>query len=228
MATSRIEVQLLSDTTFAASTADDPAVDIELQHDSYGLPVLSARALKGLLVEGCAGVLHALGSEDWAREAAWLFGEPGATRSRGHLYLADATLPAPVCAVVQKAVRDHHLDPRDVLGSLTAIRRQTQIAPDGTAADHTLRASRVLLRGLTLISEVEWADEPSRQAVTLLVLAALNVRRAGVLRNRGRGRVALRYRDESGRHGTESLFGRWLDDAGFDLPADLAGARHHS
>lgn len=222
-----LEVHLLSDTTFAGDHAGDLEVDVSIQQDADGLPVLSARALKGLLVEGCAGVLRALGPGPWEETAAYLFGEPGAAGG-GRMYVSDATLPEGVRVAVHEAVTRGHLDPGEVLESLTAVRRQTRIGEDGTAAPHSLRASRVLMRGLTLEAPLAWADPPPPEAEELLVLSALNVRRAGLLRHRGRGRVAVRYRDGSGRDVTESIFRRWLKHAGIDIPVEPAGPAHHS
>ena len=49
---------LLSDACFSRGDGTAGEVDIEVEHDQYGLPYLNGRALKGLLHEEAAELVH--------------------------------------------------------------------------------------------------------------------------------------------------------------------------
>ena len=85
---------LISDATFGRGDGVAGLVNEEVEHDAAtGLPYLRGRALKGLLVEECANLLFALGTQaavftDTAKE---LFGEAGsALEDDGLLHVGTA------------------------------------------------------------------------------------------------------------------------------------------
>src|SRR5690606_30147597 len=45
----RIVIELLSDTTFGRGEGTPGTVDVEIEHDTYGLPMLGGKSLRGLL-----------------------------------------------------------------------------------------------------------------------------------------------------------------------------------
>ena len=55
-----LKLELLSDTAFGRGDGVDGLVDIEVQHDAYGLPFLGGRALKGLMGAECDDIVFAL------------------------------------------------------------------------------------------------------------------------------------------------------------------------
>ena len=81
-----LEIKLLSDTSFGRGDGVSAVVDLEVQHDEVGLPVISGRAIKGLLVNECSEILLLLTQEKWINAARRLFGERGevARRRRRH------------------------------------------------------------------------------------------------------------------------------------------------
>jgi len=119
----------------------------------------------------------------------------GDQEETGVLRVGDAVVDQGTRAWVAWATgREHHpVNPREILRALTDVRRQTARAhATGAPTESTLRASRVVLRGLRLDSRLTWLDgEPSREEVRCLALCALGVRHAGLGRNRGRGHVRL-------------------------------------
>jgi len=81
MITYQLKFTLLSDATFGRGDGVAGLVDVEVQHDEYGLPFLGGRALKGILRDVCNDILYSLtlqGKEsDWIESAKNLFGHPG-------------------------------------------------------------------------------------------------------------------------------------------------------
>ncbi|GAB4551350.1 MAG: hypothetical protein OHK0023_18180 [Anaerolineae bacterium] len=190
-----LTVKLLSDTTFGRGDGVTGLVDEEIEHDlATGLPIIRGRTLKGLLVEECANILHALHShpdlEAFNKTAAWLFGSSGSTLADGaHMRVGQGELPYDL----QQQVQTSRWSPSDILGSLTTIRRQTAVDEEtGVPADRSLRASRVTLRGLTFRAALDFDQEPEADHLALLAACTASVRRAGSGRNRGRGRVEIR------------------------------------
>lgn len=199
-----LHLKLMSDATFGRGDGVAGLVDEEVEHDAAtGLPYLRGRTLKGLLVEECANILFALGTQadtfkDTAKE---LFGEAGSgLEADGILHVGAAQVPAQLRQAVQADVEANRLTANDVLESLTAIRRQTSV-DEGTGAPErgSLRSMRVLLRETHLIAPLSFSRTPIDEPKTRALLAAcvLALRRAGTGRNRGRGRLKAWLDDEA-------------------------------
>jgi hypothetical protein len=191
MARYYLTIHLHSDATFGRGEGVAGLVDVEIDQDNQGFPYLGGRALKGLLREEWHNMYFALGNiaTRWASEAAQLFGTIGATTSgAAEMRVDSATLPPTLIASIRKQA----LQPAEVLMSLTTIRRQTAVdATTGAPEPFSLRAMRVLLRGTPLIAPLDFPGEADRRTLALLAACVLSVRRGGVLRNRGRGRMSL-------------------------------------
>jgi hypothetical protein len=197
----QLRITLQSDATFGRGDGVAGLVDEEIEHDDrFGLPYLRGRTLKGLLVEECANILYALmrqgnpALEACEQAARALFGSPGSTLANdGLLRVGHAQLPAVLRRAVQQDVRGGRLNPAQVLESLTAIRRQTAVDEGGAPKRESLRSMRVLLRELTLIADLTFANgatfDLNSTELALLAACALGLRRAGTGRNRGRGRL---------------------------------------
>ena len=193
-----LALTLLTDATFGRGDGIAGLVDVEVEHDTHGLPYLRGRTLKGLWREECENLIavHPHGT-DWKKHADDLFGVGGSgLDSTGLLHVGDACLPA----AVRNAVMQATLNPHDVLTSLTTIRRQTALDNTGVAQDHSLRSMRAILRTSTFISTITTttdADLSSKQKA-VLVAGCYALRRVGTGRNRGRGEVRCRLHDAAG------------------------------
>lgn len=196
--TYEIQITLQSDATFGRGDGVAGLVDEEVEHDSFtGLPYLRGRALKGLLVEECANLLFALPESDKRRElvktAQELFGGGGSAEAdAGMLRVGNATFPGKLVETVRAALTQKALTTNDVLESLTTIRRQTAIEVDGASEDGSLRSMRVLLRDTTLTAPLTFTKKPEERHLQLLSACVMAVRRGGIGRNRGRGRIKAR------------------------------------
>jgi CRISPR-associated protein Csx10 len=202
----QLRLTLRSDTTFGRGDGVAGLVDTEVEHDlTTGLPYLRGRTLKGLLVEECANLLYGLGESGAGpavmsrlREAAgFLFGRPGSSLgTEAALHVGSAQLPKALREAVAADVEAERLDPRDVLDTLTTIRRQTAI-DDATGApqEGALRTTRVTVRDLPFYAPLDFDHTPTNDALALLAACARALHRGGTTRNRGRGRLRLRLYD---------------------------------
>lgn len=192
-----LTIQLKSDTTFGRGEGVAGLVDIEVEHDARGCPEIGGRTLKGLLVEEWTNLRYALAGgsagdgTEWDEVAILLFGRPEMDGAGGRLHVGAATLPPDLKAAI---AADTELSPAQVLAALTTIRRQTSVnASTGAPEAGSLRAARAVLRGVELVAPLDLrlpsAERPRAEA--LLAACALAVRRGGMSRNRGRGRLAV-------------------------------------
>lgn len=207
MTTYWLQLKLESDATFGRGDGVAGWVDVEVQHDDYGLPYLGGKTLKGLLVAAAAEVLHALGQavpqqvSRWEDCAKYLFGQPGSgIKQIGQLHVTDARPPADFRAAVAYAIEEEKsLTREDVLNALTTLRRQTAMdAETGAPKKETLRTVRVILRETTFVSQLDIVPIPAGQKappsddlLAFLSVCARALRRAGTERNRGRGKVKV-------------------------------------
>ncbi len=200
----RLRFTLLSDATFGRGDGVAGLVDDEVQHDDLGLPYLGGRTLKGLLGAECAEILSALDLACPAQRDRWrsaedhLFGVSGASlRDPSVLQVGPARLPEDLRAALAKDVDEKRWTRSDVLGMLTALRRQTAMdAETGAPKKNTLRSMRVVLRGTEFEARLRFVAKPSDDDLALLAACVKAFRRAGTGRNRGRGRLQARLYEE--------------------------------
>lgn len=206
----RLQIELLSPLCAGSGLNRPGLVDRDVVVDTLGLPRLPARHIKGLWRDAYRELYESDAVRTFwnlAEEDA-LFGRIGA-RFEDHarrvpFALADAELPdasdlAPWLRYVfslPKQQRPFHSD--DVLAQLTEIRRQTRIdRAFARAADETLRATRLLRRGLTFHAPVIARRPLSEFELLSLGLAAAGIQTMGASRNRGFGQVRCRLVDDS-------------------------------
>jgi CRISPR/Cas system CSM-associated protein Csm3 (group 7 of RAMP superfamily) len=213
-----LKLELLSDTTFGRGDGVAGLVDIEVQHNAYGLPYLGGRALKGLLGAECDDLVFALdrpGQKDWQAAADRLFGQSGATmQGQAILRIGPARLPDDLCQAIAHQIesdkRNKVADPltrENVLETLTTLRRQTAMdSVTGAPLKETLRTLRLVLRGTTFASRLTFIQEPSGDDLALLAATVKALRRAGTGRNRGRGRLRAELLDGAGQPVTGAFF----------------------
>ncbi len=195
-----LRIELESDATFGRGDGVPGLVDTEVEHDTFGLPYLRGKTLKGLLVEECVNILYALYQQPTVDEtkfyqsATRLFGEPGSRKQNPTaLRVSDACLPIALRNVIQTEVAQKRLEPSDVLESLTAVRHQTAVDETGRPEDGSLRTNRVILRGTVLEAELTLQPTDTKTPIShrdrgLLAASIKALRRGGINRNRGCGR----------------------------------------
>lgn len=215
MTTFWLKFTLKSDATFGRGDGVAGVVNSEVQHDAYGLPYLGGRALKGLLGEECANILFALEcqgkAERWRAAAQRLFGRPGSREEDQSLpHVGDARLPEDLRQAVKRGIERGELTRKQVLHSLTAIRRQTAVdAKTGAPLKETLRSVRVILRETPFEAPLTFEAEPEPDDLALLAACVKALRRAGTGRNRGRGELTARLYDAQGQDVTDMHFARF-------------------
>ncbi|MEW6227512.1 MAG: hypothetical protein AB1700_05365 [Bacillota bacterium] len=203
MLPSVLRVELLSDTTCGNGEGTPGEVDIELEHDHLGLPVIGGKALHGVLRETWLGMSACF--PELSEAGRRVFGLPGAFDEATILHIGNAELPADVRWWVEAAVLRKSpapIAPGRILRAFTGIRRQTsESRTTGSPKDGTLRSSRVAIRGLSLEAPLTWCVpsgcSPTDEDLKVLAMAALGSRHIGLARNRGRGHVKLSLLDES-------------------------------
>lgn len=189
-----LTVNLESDATFGRGEGVAGLVDTEIEHDPAGCPFVNGRTLKGWLVEAWLDIRRVLPSskDDVARR---LFGQ--GSEHQAELHIGAATLPPNLRAALHADVQNERLQPADLLTILTTIRRQTAVDHErDTPQDGSLRSLRALRRDTLLIAPLHFERDPSPTDLSLLAACALGVRRGGLGRNRGRGKLFLRLHDQ--------------------------------
>lgn len=195
-----LRIKLKSAATFGRGDGVAGYIDREIEHDRFGFPFLRGRTLKGLLAESAENVVFALekqGKIGWRHVKESLFGKPGRGGvEQGLLQVGDATLPESLRQLIisEQNKRNPDYSREKVLETFTGIRRQTAVNPDGGSDTGSLRAMRVVLKGVVLHATLTFAlgfqridDEQKNERLALLAATVLDLRRAGTGRNRGRG-----------------------------------------
>lgn len=216
-----LKMLLLSDTTFGRGDGVAGLLDQEVEHDPNGFPYLRGRTLKGLLSEECDNLIAVISDplpSRWIEAAEHLFGIPGSTlETISKMHVGDACLPQDLRREVgiqldqerdrERRGQERRLTESDVLSSLTTIRRQTSIDPeDGAPVEHSLRASRVVVRDLCFTAKLLFEEKPTADMLALLAVSTLALRRVGSVRNRGRGRVQCTLHGSNRKEVTQEHF----------------------
>lgn len=188
----RLVIELLSDTTFGRGEGTPGMVDVEVEHDIYGLPMLGGKALRGLLRDSWLSMqehfpeLHSAGRR--------VLGPHGDLEETAILRIGDGMIEESARAFFIAATErePHPLAPEAILAALTEIRSQTsEERASGAPARTTLRSSRIVVRGLNLVAPLSWLQPPDPQDCECLALAAIATRHGGLGRNRGRGHLRI-------------------------------------
>jgi CRISPR/Cas system CSM-associated protein Csm3 (group 7 of RAMP superfamily) len=195
-----LQITLESDTTFGRGDGVAGLIDSEVEHDEFGLPFLRGRALKGLLAEECANVLFALERQnflkldDLKKVADSLFGTSGSSlENDAEMNVGNAVLSDELRQAVKYAIeKGQQFTSDEVLKSLTTIRRQTAMSEKGAPKEGSLRSARTVLRNTVLMAEIDFNFLPNEKILSLLAVSAIALKRIGLGRNRGRGKVSVK------------------------------------
>jgi hypothetical protein len=199
---------LKSDATFGSGASTPGLIDQEVMVDGDGSPYLHGRTLKGLLNEVCADILFSLGSQKdpWKEAADRLLGAPGSRAfAQGVMKIGHARLPSQLRGLIRQELDRDNWSRADILHSLTTIREQTAMNPDGSPEENSLRTARLILRETPFESRLDFTRPLDDREKGLLAACIMGFRRAGAARNRGRGRLEARLETADGK----SLTNEW-------------------
>jgi CRISPR-associated protein Csx10 len=213
-----LEIKLESPLCSGSGLDRPGVVDREVVFDEYGLPWLPGRRLKGLLRDAYIEVAAGVSRVQQIRklpEPGELFGRvappvPGRINVRSG-FLPDYDQLSSWLAGFFDSQRVGPT-PADVISTFCEIRRQTAIdSESGAPKKNTLRATRILRKGLVFRAEI--TGDLSDGDLWAVALAAAALREMGGSRSRGLGRVSCRLLDEAMDLTAEALAG--LDHSGF-------------
>ena len=191
----KLSVVLKSASCFSIGEGTAGEVDIEIQHDEYGLAFLNGKALKGLLHEEAAELVFALeqaGSKgNWVQISNKIFGEPGSTAdTQGTVNFGDLRLPADFREKVISEIKERKTTAYEVLRLLTSTRTQTAVDENGAPRPETLRTLRISPRETTLEASI-FFDKLEHQEQIFLHSCLMALRRAGSNKSRGLGKLKI-------------------------------------
>jgi hypothetical protein len=219
-----LTINLESDATFGRGEGLAGLVDTEIEHDAAGCPFVGGRTIKGWLVESWLEVRTAISGDSWDDAARRLFGQ--GSNYAALLHIGAATLPRNLRDALHADVQDEQLSitASDILSTLTTIRRQTAVDTiRDVPEDGSLRSLRVLRRDTLLIAPLHFDSPPTDTDLALLAACTLGVRRGGLGRNRGRGRLLLRLHQQEPTATCESFCDETYTRSRFTVFVNMVG-----
>lgn len=173
-------------------------IDTELVTHGDGLPYIPAKRIKGVLLESATEVTEMLGLEKTPVDS--LFGVAGVSKGKiwiGNLEIRNYEKISQELKNFRVSKRFKGLTSREkILSHFSDTRQNTSIDLETEVAkEHTLRTFRVLKPGTVFETEIEVDSLLSEREKAILYLACLNVRRIGLKRNRGFGKVRTTIKD---------------------------------
>ena len=166
----KVTMELLSDTIFGSGFSIPGGEDISVYEDDHGFPYLKGSTLKGLLRESLTNLLNWSGVENIDHELKEMLGASGGDESFRRVQVTSLTL----------LVKPKHAEDCYALRSFTALE-------EGVAKEGTLRTARCIRRGLKFCGETTYAEGDEEWVKD----AFAGIKWAGVMRNRGFGRVRI-------------------------------------
>lgn len=204
----KIKIELLSDLCTYSGETYNSTVDTDVVYDRYGIPYIPAKRLKGCLREACIELVDFEIIND--TEFKKLFGYEGSNQS--FFSLSNAYLlnyDSMVCEL-KNAKEKETITAQKVLDLFTYTRYQTAIdLEDGTAQKNSLRAMRVVKKGLVFEAELNWNNSNVNVDSTEyknLEKAASIVKHIGCSRTRGLGLVNIKLDSTESKKPNNILF----------------------
>lgn len=182
----KIRITLLSDTCISDGERYNSYIDTDICYDSYGLPYIPAKRIKGCLRE-TAMELNDMGEKI---NIDCLFGKTDsiiAGVSFGNGKLIDEADYMEDINKIMNTDSPSIIHEQNVLDHFTYIRTQTAINANGAAEDNSLRSIRVLKKGLVFIAKVECSKDNEQD----LEKCCKVWRHVGYNRTRGLGEIKV-------------------------------------
>lgn len=219
-----IVIRLKSDLCPGSGYAYAGIVDSDVCYDSYGIPCLPGRRLKGCLREAA----ELIGLTETERDT--LFGKSGDNEGKG-IRIGNAYIDR-----YQEIRRDlerldpilrKYITPQNILDQFTTVRAQTKIGENGVSDDNSLRFIRTVnhylpeeLGGteMCLKAAAVMPDTISRDLLEKFAMTVKAVRLIGMNRNRGMGSVQCSLEPDPSLK--EEKTENWTPDAEMGKSAD--------
>ena len=189
-----IRIYLLSDTTFGYSETFSSSMDINIQRDEFGLPLLTGKSLKGVLVSSSMELLSCLNISIPSKQHIFrechdkLFG--GKKQIKPLLRIGNASLPHDLLQAIEK---NNYFEKESQNSQLIAaiIHQLTQTAVDENRAakNGSLRKTQVILKGTIFESHLEFFEPPTITDLAFLAAIVKSMQRIGLGQTRGRGLI---------------------------------------
>ncbi len=187
------EITLLSDTCCGSGVGNGIDVDVIASFDAYGLPMLPAKRLRGVLRENALLLSREVDTPYTEADVLSLFGKSG-TASRLTVNNAEPEHAAEIRAALA-ALKGY--TPNEVRAVFTGKRTQTAVSrKTGTAEKGAMRVTEVVKKGGKFRCEVI-VKEPSAHDAGIISDAFAVLRGIGMDRSRGMGEICCRRLSES-------------------------------
>ena len=191
----KIKIELLSDMCVSDGSIYNSSIDIDICHDSYGLPYIPAKRLKGCIRE-CA-----LELKDWGYDIDIdnLFGKEGNDKGKIIIHNAYISDRDKIINEIKQAKGTVLCHPQNILKNYSYIRTQTSIDYNtGIADDKSLRTMRVVNKGLIFEAVVDLENVESNGIKKLEDCIAI-FKHIGISRTRGYGHIKAKLIDDTDR-----------------------------
>ena len=197
-----LKIDLLSDLCTHSGDVYNSLVDIDVVYDSYGLPYIPAKRIKGCIREAYLELVEFdVVSEDSYNRIFGGKGRRASGFSISNAYLEDYEA---ICEDLKdykrlcKSSDELLVHPQNVLGLYTYMRVQTSMDYEtGTAERTTLRTMRVVKKGTRFQAELFTESTLSKEDIQNLENAIQLVKHMGVHRTRGLGLVKITIDNQS-------------------------------
>jgi CRISPR-associated protein Csx10 len=193
----KMTIELLSDTLSGSGEGFGAIIDTDVQYDEFGIPFISSKRVKGLLRNSLVdlfdmpAIKNIIGATKRNEILSKLFGKAGSVLPSSveisDFFIDDYDQVKSWFSYLKTSYQNI-FSAEKILAAFTNIRTQTMLDENEIAADHSLRTSRVVNRGLNFEAEVIFEEE-DEESEKYLALACANLRRIGMKRNRGLGDV---------------------------------------
>ncbi|URZ15114.1 RAMP superfamily CRISPR-associated protein [Clostridium felsineum] len=176
-----ITIELLSETILGNGEAKNGVVNTEILLDRNGFPYFLGKTFKGNLKNVAEEVLKPSYEKDFDNIVKSLFGD---YQNEGALKFTNFYLDKDIKEVFSN-------DKSIVMQCLTDIRYSIKINGQGVAEDKSLRATRVLKKGLVFVGFIESEEKLEKEKLKFIKNAIQGLKHIGIHKSRGKGNVKV-------------------------------------
>lgn len=197
-----LKVKLVSPALTASGEGFGATIDTDIVFDETGLPYIPAKRIKGCLLDSAREVEEMFNKSEitYPFYIKKTFGIVGTRTSApvyfSNLYIEDYAKNKEWLNYFLESDKYKAVLSKDrILGTFTQVRRQTAIGDKGVTKEHSLRTARVLNKGTCFFGDIRTADKDD-DIINTLILACLNFRHMGTMRNKGFGEIKCSLHDK--------------------------------